>query len=329
MKRVKDGEAVVMRTDKSGKFSITTREKYLEMGQVHIGNDKEVKRVRMREIDKIMNDHSAAWCSMWNTGKDHGHEDRILSSKMSRSENRANLYLSYKDHKKEQEKTRPIGTACTSNTRAFANTVSELLEAVANGGENKFEVISSEDLLHHTKKSNQEMRKIRTEMQRKKQQKRKCWNCRIWTRKCRECKGGGGPLEDKETGDTHKVPGVQVLQEPTQEEEIKEILEDILEQVMMREENCVECEKEKRKMMSRDCDNCGEGITEEEEHFAMVGMDAVALFPSMGGKNTAKIVRKKVEESKITWEGFNWKKSLIYLLANKHLIGKVDKDVRK
>ena len=27
---------------------------------------------------------------------------------------------------------------------------------------------------------------------------------------------GGGPLEDKETGDTHKVPGVRVLQEPTQ-----------------------------------------------------------------------------------------------------------------
>ena len=64
-----------------------------------------MKRNKIREINKIMNDHSVVWCSMWNIGKDHGHEDRVLSSKLSRSENRANLYLSHKNYKKEQDKT--------------------------------------------------------------------------------------------------------------------------------------------------------------------------------------------------------------------------------
>ena len=53
---------------------MTTREKYLEMGHVHVGKDEEVNRQRAREIDKIMNEHSAAWVSMWRMGEDHDHQ---------------------------------------------------------------------------------------------------------------------------------------------------------------------------------------------------------------------------------------------------------------
>ena len=42
---------LVMKTDKSGKFSLTTQEKYLEMGQVHIGDDEEIGRARIRETE--------------------------------------------------------------------------------------------------------------------------------------------------------------------------------------------------------------------------------------------------------------------------------------
>ena len=61
----------------------------------------------------------------------------------------------------------------------------------------------------------------------------------------------------------------------------------------------------------------------------MVGMDAVALFPSLSGRNTARIVRRRVEESKVEWRGFNWKKATIYIMANKNLVEGIDKDVRK
>ena len=187
MKRVGKGEILVMRTDKSGKMSVTNREKYLEMGREHVGEDKEVNREKIIETDKILNEHSTAWCSMWATGKDHDHQDRILQSKTSRFENRANLYLSHKDHKKEKEKTRPIGTANSSNTRAFANSVSDLLESVANGGEDKFEVISSEDLLHHAKESNRKVCENNKEIEERRKRKSQCWKCKVWRKRCNRC----------------------------------------------------------------------------------------------------------------------------------------------
>ena len=71
---------------------------------IHVGEDKDVGRERMIKTDKIMNEHSSAWCSMWRTGMDHQQEDRILHSKVSKSENKAKLYFAYKDHKKEKRK---------------------------------------------------------------------------------------------------------------------------------------------------------------------------------------------------------------------------------
>ena len=113
-------------------------------------------------------------------GKHHEQEDRVISSKISRSENRAKLYLTHKDHKKQAKKTRPIGTANSSNTRGFANCISDLLEAVVNCEEKSYEVISSEDLLHSAKGHNKEIEKIRRELEEKKIAKNECWLCRRW-----------------------------------------------------------------------------------------------------------------------------------------------------
>ena len=51
-------------------------------------------------------------------------------------------------------------------------------DPVADGGENKFEFISQQDFLCHTKKSNPKMRKIKVEMQEKK--------CKVWRSQCRK-----------------------------------------------------------------------------------------------------------------------------------------------
>ena len=93
--------------------------------------------------------------------------------------------------------------------------------------------------------------------------------------------------------------------------------------------DCDDCEGERRKVKERNCQDCGEGVSREENQYALVGMDAVALFPSLSSKITAGIVRKKVMESTMKCEGFNWKKAAIYILANKHLVGKMNKETRK
>ena len=44
LKKIREDKILVMKTDKSGKFAVTTKEKYMEMGKVHLGEDKEVSR---------------------------------------------------------------------------------------------------------------------------------------------------------------------------------------------------------------------------------------------------------------------------------------------
>ena len=58
-------------------------------------------------------------------------------------------------------------------------------------------------------------------------------------------------------------------------------------------------------------------------------MDAVALFPSMTGKRTAQIVRKRITRSPIKLRGFNWKRGVIYIRVNRSLTSPLSKVVKK
>ena len=102
----------------------------MALGEDNLKKDKEVDRAEVMRIEKTLNSHAASWCKMWKTGENHEHEDRIRQSKITNSENRADMYLSYKDHKKPPGKTRPIATGCTSNTLGLSNSVSQLIESL-------------------------------------------------------------------------------------------------------------------------------------------------------------------------------------------------------
>jgi hypothetical protein len=51
-KRMKEGELVIMKTDKSSKFCVTTREEYIKMGEAHTKKDKKIKREEIHELEK-------------------------------------------------------------------------------------------------------------------------------------------------------------------------------------------------------------------------------------------------------------------------------------
>ena len=129
---------MITMTDKSSKLCIMSRDDYLKLGKDHVKKDTEIGRAEVQRREKILNLHSLSWIKMWRTGGDHDHGDRIRQSKTANSENRAYLYLSYKDHKKVEGKTRPIATGCTSNTLALSNSVSSLIESLANAEKQKY-----------------------------------------------------------------------------------------------------------------------------------------------------------------------------------------------
>ena len=143
---MKEKEIISMKTDKSGKLCITTREEYLKMGEEHTKRDEKVDRKVVIEKEKQLNGHVLFWSKMWGSGDDHNHRDRIIDSKVVSSEQLADMYLMYKDHK-EKRASRPVVTGCNSNTRGFSNSVSDLLESVNKAKEGPYEVISGEDML--------------------------------------------------------------------------------------------------------------------------------------------------------------------------------------
>ena len=97
----------------------------------------------------------------------------------------------------------------------------------------------------------------------------------------------------------------------------------------VQEQGCRDCAGRTRRIIERDCVACGEGVSVEDKTTSLVGMDAVALFPSMSGETTARIVSKRIEKSSLKFEGFNWKKAGIYILANRKLISHMDREVKK
>ena len=167
MKRILEGELIIMRKDKSGKLCVTDRETYVKMGQEHVRKDREVGRKEIRECEKIVNGHTSIWIKMYGHGKNHRHQQRMRDSKIVRSNNLANLYLQMKDHKSGQ-KSRGIVSGWDSYTSGLSNMISELLESVANGVINPYEVISSEDMLAKVQECNKMLELLRMRLEAKK-----------------------------------------------------------------------------------------------------------------------------------------------------------------
>ena len=99
-KRMAGEEIVILKTDKSGKFTVMNRDKYLELGKKNNGGDKVIERGELKTIERKINDHSRMWTKIVNAGEAHNHHSRIKNSKMIESEQAASKYYMYKDHKK-------------------------------------------------------------------------------------------------------------------------------------------------------------------------------------------------------------------------------------
>ena len=162
MKRIQDGEILVLKTDKSGKLTLISREKYLELGKKENKVDQKIDRAEVKRIERKLNEHTKMWAKIVNAGEAHGHYSRIVSSKTSESEIVANKYFMYKDHK-EKESYRPVVSGCTSNILGLSGLLSDIVESLCMSVKDPFEIISSEDLLARISIFNREIQKKREE----------------------------------------------------------------------------------------------------------------------------------------------------------------------
>ena len=110
------------------------------------------------------------------------------------------------------------------------------------------------------------------------------------------------------------------------EEMLREVIEITDWKARIEKNDCKDCSE---KMMREDCTACGPGMEPELPKMALVGMDAVALFPSLSGRKTGEIIRSRVSRSPMQMDGFNWKRGMVYIKTNKSLVSKMPKEIKK
>lgn len=111
-------------------------------------------------------------------GAKFGTAEKIVS-KTSISNNEADMYCLYKDHKVEPSKSRPVVTGCSSNTLGLSNSVPDVLESVANSETKPYEVISSEDMLAATKRFNEKYEERRNMWLARRDENLNCETCKF------------------------------------------------------------------------------------------------------------------------------------------------------
>ena len=98
-KRVKEGEVVVLPTDKTSKFAIMDRGTYEKAGLSHAVGDNEVGWGDLTNAQKEVNGHISMLIKVFQIGGTWGHRDRVRETMMGESLQVCPIQLLYKDHK--------------------------------------------------------------------------------------------------------------------------------------------------------------------------------------------------------------------------------------
>ena len=73
--------------------------------------------------------------------------------------------------------------------------------------------------------------------------------------------------------------------------------------------------------MQDDCTECGDNLYWEDQEVCLLGLDVVALFPSMQSVTTGRIIREHVLKSPLIIEGFDWRQGARYIVVNRRYTG--------
>ena len=161
-KRVKEGSLVIVKTDKSGRFSVMSMEEYERAGRVHTDKDTEVNLQFLQENQRRLNGYISMLCKVFHIGEAHKHIDRIRSLKLTLSLSVAPLYLLFKDHKGWSLETgtpppsRPVVSAGGGQNDHLSEVISNLLEPVVKTWAGGMEKESTGDVLALVEEINEE-----------------------------------------------------------------------------------------------------------------------------------------------------------------------------
>ena len=152
-KDIKAEKIVSMKTDKSSKLSIETKESYVKAAQTHIEGDIVTDAKECDKIEKMFNGYAKGMRRFLMAGESHGQASvkRVVEAVTTEKTTVPPMFLFGKDHKPIEDPTqgpkRRSVVGCSEGPAfRFTNMVSELLNAVSDAEEWDGECRSTEEL---------------------------------------------------------------------------------------------------------------------------------------------------------------------------------------
>ena len=152
-KRAKEGDLVIVPTDKSGNLAVMTRLAYIHSGMKHTLKDREVGWEYIKECQREVNGHVSMLIKYFKIGSYWGHGSRIRETTMGEGMSTCPLSLLYKDHKGWSPSsgtvppTRPVIGGHMGINMHLSEIVSDILDPVVSTYVGGKEIISTEDLI--------------------------------------------------------------------------------------------------------------------------------------------------------------------------------------
>ena len=128
----KKKNVVVFQTDKSGRFSIDSKENYIEASKPHYEKDITIDEETHEKAQKEANGHSIMWSRILKAGEGiKNGEQRIKTNLLVENNGLASQYTLRKDHKtcNDPKKGPPVRPVCGA-TNAYNNKLSHLLSMI-------------------------------------------------------------------------------------------------------------------------------------------------------------------------------------------------------
>ena len=311
-KRVKEGEVVIVPTDKSGTLAAMSRRAYMEAGMVHTRNDKEVGWEEVRDSQKELNGHTSMLIKSFRIGGYWKHGDRVRETMMGEGQAVCPLSLLYKDHKGWDASkgptppTRPVAGGHIGINMHISEIVSDLLDpvvAVYRGGR---EIISTEDLLARVVLMN--------ELQ-------EGWSCRsFWRnltceeyRSCMVCDGEDEYCWDDDAPELCRCEEMDGIDEEGHTMITAGAMRK-LRRVRWEEASGWDPQDMKRKYGV--CEMLEEDVQDQAIPMVVIGTDVESLYPSLNIEEVVKEVREAVYESRIEWEEVDYLEMARYVALN-------------
>ena len=152
-KRFKEGEIVILPTDKTGLFTVMSRDTYLECGKSHTRGDVEVGWDDLKLAQSELNGHTSMMIKIFNIGRAWEHTHRVRESMLGESMATCPLSLLYKDHKGWESHmrtcppTRPVAGGHMGMNLHLSEVISDLVEPMVDKFVGGRESISTEDMI--------------------------------------------------------------------------------------------------------------------------------------------------------------------------------------